>query len=339
MSDRGGVLVRRDGGDWSEPEVAAYENEAHLQQLIAGDPHRVPGVDRDALAVVELPTAAGPIDVSIVGRDGSITVVECKLASSRERRRMVIGQVIDYAAAVWEDGPDAFVAAWHGRGGPDLREELEPEALDRLRRNVAEARIDLCLTVDRIDGEVRRLVEYLNRVTRDDVVVTALELAYARHGDVEILVPSTYGGEIAAAKVRRSERSTERWTWESFLAALRRDEDRALAEELRARLERLEVRGSHDLVSYGVKPGGAVYLHPYGLRYSPFQLWVNSRGDLVVFGNWGHYAVKANHHGFAPLAEVLGQDHTGSARSVRLADLDLDELWQAALACAEAINE
>ncbi|MFS8481418.1 MAG: hypothetical protein FWJ72_10865 [Acidimicrobiia bacterium] len=339
MSDRGGVLVRRDGGDWSEPEVAAYENEAHLQQLIAGDPHRVPGVDRDALAVVELPTAAGPIDVSIVGRDGSITVVECKLASSRERRRMVIGQVIDYAAAVWEDGPDAFVAAWHGRGGPDLREELEPEALDRLRRNVAEARIDLCLTVDRIDGEVRRLVEYLNRVTRDDVGVTALELAYARHGDVEILVPSTYGGEIAAAKVRRSERSAERWTWESFLAALRRDEDRALAEELRGRLERLEVRGPHETLWFGAKPRGGIYFHLHGLRYAPFQLWVNGAGDLVAFGNWTRYPQVANHAGFARLARSLDQDHEGPPRSVRLADRDLDELWDAAVECAEAINE
>src|SRR5690606_36670101 len=154
VSDRGGVLVRRGGGEWSEPEVEAYENEAHLQQLIAADPHRVPGVEQGALAVTELRTSAGPIDVCIVGRDGSITVVECKLASNSERRRMVIGQVVDYAAAVWEDGPDAFLAAWHRQPGPDLREELDPEALDDLRANIVEARVDLCLAVDRIDGEV-----------------------------------------------------------------------------------------------------------------------------------------------------------------------------------------
>lgn len=340
MGDHGGVLIRRDGAAWSAPEVTAYDNEAHLQNVIATDPQRVPGVGQDARTVMELPTSGGPIDVCIVGMDGSITVVECKLASNTERRRMVIGQVIDYAAAICQDGADAFLEAWRSRRGADLNEELEPAALDQLRRNVANARIDLCLAVDHIDREIRRLIEYLNRVTRADVMVTALQLAYARDGDVEILIPSTYGGELAAVKVRDSNRNTERWTWETFLAELRRDEDKQLAADLLSRLEQLgDLRGDHELVWFGSKPGGGVFFHPHGLRYAPFQLWVNSAGHLMIFGNWGQYGEVANHVGFAPLAELLRQDHLGGSKSVRVASLDLDKLWTTALDCATAVNE
>ena len=111
MTDDGGILIRRVGGSdaWTAPEATAYTNEAHLQDLLAAAPGRVPGVADEALTVRELGTTAGPIDVCIVGPDGSLTVVECKLASNSERRRMVIGQVIDYAAAIWAGRRRSFL--------------------------------------------------------------------------------------------------------------------------------------------------------------------------------------------------------------------------------------
>lgn len=60
----------------------------------------------------ELPTLAGQADVCIIGPGGDITVVECKLASNSERRRMVIGQVLDYASAIWQDGTETFHREW-----------------------------------------------------------------------------------------------------------------------------------------------------------------------------------------------------------------------------------
>ena len=162
----------------------------------------------------------------VVGRDGSIAVVECKLASNGDRRRMVIGQVIDYAAAISMAGADAFIESWLHNTQTDLRVELDSAALATLRTNISDGHVDLCLAVDKIDDHLRRLVEYLNRVTIAEVRVTALQLSYAKHGDVEILIPTTFGGEIADAKARRSGRST-RWTVETFLAALGADEDRA----------------------------------------------------------------------------------------------------------------
>lgn len=338
MPDEQHILVRRTGSPaWTSPETSAYENEAHLQSLLVQDPSRVPGVTREASAVDELSTSGGPIDVCIVDADGSITVVECKLASNSERRRMVIGQIVDYASAIWMDGVSVFLAAWELCGGADLSETLSHEAFEALQHNVAEARIDLCLAVDAIDHDLRRLVEYLNQVTLDQVSVTAVQLSYARHGDLEILIPSTYGGEIAAAKVRGDKAP---WTRQSFVEALATGEDRELAGWY---LEAVEAtgdqrRGSSPAVWYGTRPGGGLFLHPYGLRYAPLQLWVNAKGRLMIFGNWKNWPTIAGHVGFADLARLLGQDHQGRSRSVRADAYDRDVVWAEVLRCAEAIN-
>jgi hypothetical protein len=340
MSDDQRILVRQAGSGavWSSPEIATYDNESHLQALLVGDPNRVPGITHEASAVAELSTSGGPIDVSIIESDGGLTVVECKLASNSERRRMVIGQIIDYASAIWMDGEDSFFRAWEARGGADLSELLTGDALAALKRNIAEARINLCLAVDSIDDDLRRLVEYLNRVTL--VRVTALQLGYARHGDLEILIPLTFGGEIAAAKARASEGGKSRWTKESFLEAIASEADRRLAEAYFERLDAIgERRSDHPLVWYGTRPDGGVYLHPYGMRFAPIQLWVNRAGRLMLYGNWKIWGVIAGHEGFAGLARLLGQDHRNGYRGVAADSLDIDAVWAESLRCAIAINE
>ena len=342
MSDDQRILVRQVGSDavWSSPEISTYDNEAHLQALLVADPSRVPGVTDEATAVAELSTSGGPIDVCIVESDGGLTVVECKLASNSERRRMVIGQVIDYASAIWMDGAESFLTAWQARGGSDLSEVLTPDALADLKRNIAEARINLCLAVDAIDDDLRRLVEYLNRVTVDHVRVTALELGYARHGDLEILIPLTFGGEIAAAKTRASEGNKTRWSRESFLEAIASESDGRLAEQYFERLEAMEERrGDSPLVWYGTRPYGGVFLHPYGLRYAPIQLRVNAAGRLMLAGNWKNWMVIAGHEGFAELAKLFDQDHLGSSFGIPADSLDINAVWAESLKCAIAINE
>lgn len=340
MTDDRRILVRPVGstGGWTSPETSTYDNEAHLQALLVADPGRVPGVSQGAMAVAELPTSGGPIDVCIVDIDGSITVVECKLASNSERRRMVIGQVIDYASAVWMDGHQTFLASWQIRDGPDLAVVLGPEAAEKLKSNVAEARVNLCLAVDSIDTDLRRLVEYLNEVTLEQVQVTALQLEYARHGELEILIPSTFGGEIAAAKTRDATKAP--WTRQSFLDALESPEDRELAEWYLAQVEaQSERRGDREPVWYGSRPGGGVHLHPYGLRYAPMGLGVNSAGRLRIFGTWNNWTAIAGHDGFAGLAALLGQHHQVGSRSVQAGSLNRNEIWAEVLRCAIAIND
>ncbi|MFE5873614.1 hypothetical protein ACFQ6H_00050 [Rhodococcus sp. NPDC056506] len=334
-----GLLVRHLGTaeSWDSPEMTAYDNEDHLQRIIASDPHYVPGVPEGSLTVRELSTTAGPADVCIISPDGAITIVECKLASNSERRRMVIGQVLDYASAIWVDGAKSFREQWNRQQGGDLN-RLGETALEQLDTNITEGRIDLCLAVDRIDNDLKRLVEFLNRITRDEVAVTALQLTYARHGDIEFLMPSTYGGEIAAAKARGSGPSAS-WTTESFLKALGSESDRGLAEKLFDLIEGLhERRGTHANLWFGNRPGGGIFLYPYGLRFAPIQLWINKTAQLMAYGTWNQYEVVRQHPGFAELANLIGQDHQSTAKGFAVANTDLDELWQVVLRCAVSIN-
>lgn len=345
MADRSnsGFLVRRFGstGDWTSPDVEAYANEDHLQRVIAATPGHVPGVSADALTVREFSTSAGPADVCIVDLDGSITVVECKLASNSERRRMVIGQVLDYASAICVEGESWFSQEWARQGGLDLR-ALGDSSLGQLGHNIEFGRVHLCLVVDRIDADLRRLVEYLNRITRDEIRVTALQLAYARHGNLEFLVPSAYGAELAAAKAKTAgaPRNTTTWTKESFLDAIGSDDDRRRAHSLFVLQESLDdSRGDHDDFWFGASPNGSIFFHPYGYRYPPMSLWINKSGELMTYGSWGYFRHIARHEGFAGLAELLGQDRLGPATGRRVSDLDIDAFWAAVLRCAVEIND
>lgn len=336
-----GLLVRSVGtdGPWQSPEMSSYTNEDHLQGIIAADPQQIPGVPEGAWTVREFPTGAGPADVCIVAPDGSATVVECKLASNSERRRMVLGQVLDYASAICEAGSQAFHEQWIRQGGVDLASVLGGTAFDQLGRNIDEGRIHLCLAVDQIDADLRRLVEYLNRITRDDIGVTALQLTYARHGDVEILSPSTYGGEIVDTKTRSSTKPAA-WTKDTFLDALVSDDDRDRVTRLFTLLDALGVRyGTHDDLWFGNRQGGGIFFHPYGLTYAPFQLRINKSGQLMVYGTWNQYDAVRHHPGFADLATLTGQDHRSTAKAFPITDLDMDQFWQVVLDCARRINE
>ena len=289
---------------------------------------------------MELSTSAGPIDVCVVGLDGSITVVECKLASNSERRRMVIRQVLDNASAVWSAGADRFLESWTEHAEQALRDLLEPVALDHLRANISSARIDLCLAVDLIDDDLRRLVEYLNHASSPEVAVTAIQLTYARPGDVEMLIPTTFGGEIAAAKDPTHRRAGIRWTRELLLESCVDESDKTRVLRLFELQDATRASGGDvEPLWFGSYPGGGVFFHPHGSERGPFQLWVSSDGAVMLYGNWMQYPTIQGHEEFAPVAAVLDQDHRGGQKGVPLANVDIDALWQAALEASVLINE
>jgi len=268
---------------------------------------------------------------------GEITVVECKLSTNSEKRRMVIVQVIDYAAALRVDGPEALRASWAQKSGMAIDEFLDPEALAALDQNIERGRINLCLAVDLIDDDLRRLIEYLNLVTLDDVRVTALQLTYARHGDLEILIPSTFGAELAGQKVTTGKRKG--WTWAEFISSLKSASDKAFAEQIVERAAAVDLIGIRERLWFGAMPRGGVFLHITGQRYSAFQLWSNSAGELRIFGNWRSWPNLRSDERFAGLAKLLGQSHEDAPRGVPISELDLEEFWRVAVACDLAINE
>lgn len=108
------LLVRATGEPWQEPAQVGYLGEADMQQMLAEQPSLIPGVSAQAHAAREFHTGVGPSDVVVVDQDGSVTVVECKLASNVEIRRKIVGQVLDYAARVWRMPLADFDSRWRG---------------------------------------------------------------------------------------------------------------------------------------------------------------------------------------------------------------------------------
>ena len=217
-------------------------------------------------------------------------------------------------------------------GGP----WVDPEALAALDENLERGRINLCLAVDLIDDDLRRLIEYLNLVSVDDVRVTALQLRYARHGDLEILIPTSFGAELAERANLKSKRDP--WTWTEFIESLASIEDRSFAEEIHTRVEQFEKAGTHGPLWFGTKPGGGVFVHISGQRYAPFQLWRSGTGELRVFGNWTSWPHLKNDERFAGLATLLGQSHESGMKSFPVSKLDLQQFWEVAVECDRAIN-
>ncbi len=275
------LLVREHGRHWSAPTRTGFLSESDLQHLIAEQPTLIPDVSAQALGVREFATGVGPTDVVIVDADGSLTLVECKLASNDEVRRKIVGQVLDYASRLWRMSLEDFDARWVRRSGESLLEQLDDQARDRLHDSLAEGSLTLVLAVDRINEDLRRIVEYLNAHTGDTVRVLAIELDRAEHSGLELLIPTTYGAEIADAKSReRSGQGSSRWSqpqWQiaDLLQAVRQD-DITLGDTVESFWHELTAAGLHvvgtrsktpSLVVVGALDDGSVW--PYSIYTRP----------------------------------------------------------------------
>ena len=138
----------------------------------------------------------------------------------------------------------------------------------------------MIVAVDEITSELRTIIEYLNAHTLDSVQVLALELAYSKDGDIELLIPEVYGIEAADRKARSSSGAT--WTPDRFSEAVEERTDG----DVRRFIERLMKHGAENghRPNYGVGaapamsyyyrigsrtvPVWALYLYDYGPRAS-----------------------------------------------------------------------
>ena len=232
MSDltRADLLVRQEGQPWHLPSESQHGNEAALRDLLAGQPNLIPGLTDSAAAVAELAApGTGALDVAAVSQAGEIVLVECKLSSNPEIRREVVGQILAYASAYWRMDYDTFDGLWRRRANQSLVTHVlgtDHDDADATRfRDAVGAALDtgrfaLVLAVDAITPELRRIVEYLNAHTLDEISVLALELRYAREGTVEMIIPTLYGAELANS-VARAKGERRRWSEQELFDQLR----------------------------------------------------------------------------------------------------------------------
>jgi hypothetical protein len=205
------LLIRRAKGSWAEPEITGHKSEDDLQELLATSPDLLPGSETGLpMAVVrELRVSTGQIDVVGVDVEGDLTLCECKLASNPGARREVVGQLLEYAGALQNMSFEEFSDRFAARAGRSLVDEVGEIAGEDFERDSFEAqvvenlqtgRFRLVFAVDAITDALKQTVVYLN--DHLDSAVLALELAYLRDGEVEMLLPAVYGEESAERKTR-----------------------------------------------------------------------------------------------------------------------------------------
>ena len=264
-----GVLYRKAGGAWTSPTESGYVSEDHLQAMIDEFPELLPGVSPDSYVCREFATDSGPIDNLIINaKDGSLTLVECKLAKNPEVRRKILGQIIDYAASLSRLDFDEFHERWKDRGGVDLTaiETAKGPLSLAVTSNLETARFTLLLAVDEINEPLKQMVEYIQDKTDSSTRVALIELARHITGDVEILIPQTYGYEaLKPQTVARADR--EPWSKDEYVAWLLANEPTSVA-LFESLMNNLESRGFVWGGTKSITPSGAICVKTSkGYRY------------------------------------------------------------------------
>jgi hypothetical protein len=125
-------------------------------------------------------------------------------------------------------GIEDFEQLWHQRTGKtpyesvlDKSGDLEPEQFKlALARSLELADFRLVFAVDQITPSLRRIVEFLNQGSGERLAVMGLEMGRFSEGEVEILVPVTYGAELAGENAPRTAREANRWSRDQVVEAL-----------------------------------------------------------------------------------------------------------------------
>jgi hypothetical protein len=347
------VLIKhKHDAHWADPEVGAYPDEEKLKTILRDDPALFPfgELHRPVVMVDEFTVPVGETDgfVDLVGvsASGGITIVECKLATSPDIKRRLVGQLVEYAAGMWRMSYDEFDAEWQAltrparmtdaqwkdRRRPPLEEDVahalgDEHAFDRgafrqaVQENLQNGNFTLVVAVDTITEALEGSILYLSEHTGPTARVVAMELGYLAHGDVEVLIPRTFGLEVAERK-SAAPSSPRMWDTTSFDATLQKEGGEwalNLATSLRewavAPEIGLEVRFGQGRV-YGTE-AFALRL-PDGTQRTLFTLWSNAWVELAL-GNLKGLRAYRDHAARLEVLQALSRIE-GQARKEAQAD-------------------
>lgn len=225
------IVIRKGKEPWKVVESTGYNNESHLQALVAEDPTLVPVTDLGAsvspfiVAVREVSLrGSGYLDILAFNEAGDMAVMECKLADNPEIRRKVIGQIVEYAAFLNKLDYEELDEIILRRAGQHLHKLMEAKVADpewdatdfqaSVERNLSEGRFTLIIVVDRMDDTLGITLEYLNTCGFRNVSLHALEMSHLSDDEMEILIPQVHGGGSPPAP---TESARPAWTEDDFL--------------------------------------------------------------------------------------------------------------------------
>jgi hypothetical protein len=222
------IIISKQGKNARRLQRTSIQQEEYLQAYIHNNPDVLPLDElKDNLRLLilarEFNTASGPIDALGVDADGEIYIIEAKLDKNADRRR-IIAQALDYGAALWAS-PEILLqqlsgSEWRTRlteflGGD---EAVTAAHLAAVQQNAAAGRFWFVVLMDRLDDRLRGLISFVNANSRFKIL--GVELNLYQDGDMEILIPTLYGAEIAkeaATDLKTSGSPRAQGSRESFL--------------------------------------------------------------------------------------------------------------------------
>jgi len=206
------IILARHGRPIMTLEKTIIEEEITLQRYLDEHPDILP-LDqlqadiRPLVLVREFPTTSGPIDAIAVDQNANIYLIETKLYKNPDKR-LVLAQVLDYGAALWKgySDPDDFIfeldSEMQKRTGKGLSQlisddyGLEAEgAIEfraRLKSNIASGRFRFVVLMNTVEDRLKRLIEYVN--ANSEFKILGVGLDFYRHEDIDVLIPTLYGG-------------------------------------------------------------------------------------------------------------------------------------------------
>lgn len=199
------IIISKQGKNARRLQRTSIQQEEYLQAYVHNNPDVLPLDElKDNLRLLilarEFNTASGPIDALGVDTDGEIYIIEAKLDKNADRRR-IIAQALDYGAALWAS-PEILMqqlsgSEWRTRlteflGGD---EAVTAAHLAAVQQNAAAGRFWFVVLMDRLDDRLRDLISFVNANSRFKIL--GVELNLYQDGDLEILIPTLYGAEIA----------------------------------------------------------------------------------------------------------------------------------------------
>ena len=180
---------------------APFETEDELQVLIADHPEILPGelilVKRE-MGVAESVDSGyrWSLDHLFLGRDGTPTLVEVKTASNSERRREVVGQMLDYIAGAivtWTaDELRTMFEADPERGSIENHVGDLNAFWKQVEAKIRDKNFHLLFVADDIPSELERIVALLNDQMRT-IKVGAIEIKRYRGNSSQSFVPRVVG--------------------------------------------------------------------------------------------------------------------------------------------------
>ena len=207
-------------GIWHKIEGTPYDNEAHLRDLIFEEPGLIPAVDIGvqgtpavaAIREMSLP-GAGSSDIVLVYSDGTLAIIECKLAKNPEMKREVIGQVLDYASALkaWTFA-DLDLATKKCHGGKSLIEILERALVrgagwnslafkEEITSTLASGTFRLGIVTDQMNSDLHRILEYTSDQSQELLQIYGIEMVYFHTETLQAIVPTVYNPAVASSSL------------------------------------------------------------------------------------------------------------------------------------------